>query len=77
MNGRTIRRPKHLCVDRSPFVLRCPSAPWDNYVAMVDENSKPDPEVDDPILALVGAGKHLWADKDPDEYVRALREGWE
>jgi hypothetical protein len=31
----------------------------------------------DPILGLVGAGKHLWAGEDPDEYVRSLREGWE
>ncbi len=31
----------------------------------------------DPILKLVGAGKHLWRDEDADEYVRSLREGWE
>jgi hypothetical protein len=32
---------------------------------------------EDPILALVGSGKKLWGDEDPDEYVRRLREGWE
>lgn len=32
---------------------------------------------EDLILALVGSGKHLWGDEDPDEYVRSLREGWE
>jgi hypothetical protein len=32
---------------------------------------------EDPILALVGSGKHLWGNEDPDEYVRSLREGWE
>ena len=32
---------------------------------------------EDPILALVGSGKKLWGDEDPDEYVRGLREGWE
>jgi hypothetical protein len=32
---------------------------------------------EDPILALVGSGKHLWGDEDPDEYVRKLREDWE
>lgn len=32
---------------------------------------------EDPILALVGSGKHLWGDEDPDEYVRSLREDWE
>ena len=31
----------------------------------------------DPLLVLVGSGKHLWKDEDPDEYVRSLREGWE
>lgn len=32
---------------------------------------------DDPLLALYGSGKHLWADEHADEYVRRLREGWE
>ena len=32
---------------------------------------------EDPILALVGSGKHLWGNEDPDEYVRSLREDWE
>jgi hypothetical protein len=32
---------------------------------------------EDPILALVGSGKHIWGNEDPDEYVRSLREGWE
>jgi hypothetical protein len=31
----------------------------------------------DPLLALVGSGKDLWGDEDPDDYVRRLREGWE
>ena len=29
------------------------------------------------VLDLVGAGKHLWKDEDPYEYVRKQREGWE
>jgi hypothetical protein len=32
---------------------------------------------DDPLLALRGSGKKLWADEHADEYVRRLREGWE
>jgi len=32
---------------------------------------------EDPLLALRGSGKGLWADEDPDTYVRRLREGWE
>lgn len=31
----------------------------------------------DPLLALRGSGKDLWADEHADEYVRRLREGWE
>lgn len=31
----------------------------------------------DPLLALLGSGKHLWADEHADDYVRRLREGWE
>lgn len=31
----------------------------------------------DPLLALQGSGKELWADEHADEYVRRLREGWE
>jgi len=31
----------------------------------------------DPLLALVGDGKDIWADEHADEYVRHLREGWE
>lgn len=31
----------------------------------------------DPLLALSGTGKSLWADEHADDYVRRLREGWE
>ncbi len=33
--------------------------------------------IEDPILGLIGLGKHIWADENPDDYVRRLREGWE
>jgi hypothetical protein len=32
---------------------------------------------DDPLLALRGSGKDIWADEHADDYVRRLREGWE
>jgi hypothetical protein len=32
---------------------------------------------EDPLLALRGSGKHIWADEHADEYIRRLREGWE
>jgi len=31
---------------------------------------------EDPILALYGLGKEIWAGEDADAYVRRLREGW-
>lgn len=31
----------------------------------------------DPLLALRGSGKQLWAKEHADEYVRRLRAGWE
>jgi hypothetical protein len=31
----------------------------------------------DPLLALRGSGKDIWADEDADTYIRRLREGWE
>ena len=31
----------------------------------------------DPILALEGSGREIWADEDADAYVSRLREGWE
>jgi len=30
----------------------------------------------DPLLKLVGSGKHIWADEHADEYVRNLRKDW-
>jgi hypothetical protein len=32
---------------------------------------------EDPLLALRGSGRDLWADEHADDYVRRLREGWE
>lgn len=31
----------------------------------------------DPLLALYGSGKKIWADEHADEYVSRLREGWQ
>jgi hypothetical protein len=31
----------------------------------------------DPLLALRGSGRELWADEHADQYVRRLRKGWE
>ena len=37
---------------------------------------RPNNKVEDPLLALIGHGKHTWADEHADEYVRRLREEW-
>lgn len=31
----------------------------------------------DPLLELLGSGKHLWGGEHADDYVSRLREGWE
>src|SRR5262245_39300524 len=36
----------------------------------------PKPADGDSILGLRGLGKDIWADEEPDAYVRRLREGW-
>ena len=30
---------------------------------------------DDPLIRLIGSGKHIWADEHADEYVENLRQG--
>ena len=42
-----------------------------------NQDSLEDKIKNDPLLALRGSGKELWADEHADEYVRRLREGWE
>lgn len=53
------------------------------YAALLDwyrgwsQDSVDDRIKNDPLLALFGDGKDLWADESADDYVRRLREGWE
>lgn len=42
-----------------------------------DQDSVADRIKNDPLLALRGSGKHIWADEHADEYIRRLRQGWE
>jgi hypothetical protein len=42
-----------------------------------DDDKIEDRIKNDPLLALRGSGKELWADEHADDYVRRLREGWE
>ena len=53
------------------------------YVGLLDwyrdwsQDTLEDRIKNDPLLALRGSGKHIWADEHADEYIRRLREGWE
>lgn len=42
-----------------------------------EKNKVEDRIKNDPLLALYGSGRDLWADEHADEYIRRLREGWE
>lgn len=42
-----------------------------------DNDRLQDRITNDPLLALYGSGKDLWADEHADDYIRRLREGWE
>ena len=46
---------------------------YDNWSSAMAVETKEE----DPLLALRGSGKELWADEHADEYERRLREGWE
>lgn len=54
-----------------------------NYAELLDwyrewnKDNVKDRIKNDPLLALRGSGKHIWADEHADEYIRRLREGWE
>ncbi len=50
---------------------------WLDWYDDWSRQQRPQSKALDPLLALIGSGKHLWADEHADEYVRNLREGWE
>ena len=62
-----------------PFKEEIPPQYW-NLLDWYREWSKENVEdrmKNDPLLALFGSGKDIWADEDADAYIRRLREGWE
>jgi hypothetical protein len=46
---------------------------YDNEYCAIRTSAR---EEDDPILAMRGVGKEIWAGIDADEYVRSLRGNW-
>jgi hypothetical protein len=52
-------------------------APLLEWYRSWSQDSAADRIKNDPLLALYGDGKDLWADEHADDYVRRIREGWE
>ncbi len=48
-----------------------------NWYREWSEHSAANSAETDPLLALRGSGKQIWADEHADEYVNRLRDGWE
>jgi hypothetical protein len=48
-----------------------------NWYRRWEEQSSKDAIKRDPLLALRGSGKRIWADEHADDYVRRLREAWQ
>jgi hypothetical protein len=49
----------------------------DWYETWSKEAHAPDAPIkweDDPLIRLIGSGKHIWADEHADEYVNRLRD---
>jgi hypothetical protein len=73
--GRQSRRPSK----QQPNRLEIPEQYWpllDWYTRWCERYVEPAPVrfEDDPLIRLIGSGKHIWADEHADEYVNRLRE---
>jgi len=61
-------------LDDLPLELR-PLLRW--YAEISSQMASQPAEDSDPILALRGAGRGLWREEDPDQYVNRLRGSWQ
>lgn len=73
---RVSRRPTKQCPNREDIPKEYqPLLDW--YAGMCDKQLQ-SPRVvnydDDPLIKLIGSGKHIWADEHADEYVENLRK---
>lgn len=52
---------------------------WDWYAqwSKTIHNGRGKVPTEDPLLALVGSGRKIWAEEHADEYIRRLREDWQ
>lgn len=72
--GRQSRRPSK----QQPNRLEIPEQYWpllDWYARWCERYVEPTPArfEEDPLIRLIGSGKHIWADEHADEYVENLR----
>ncbi len=55
-------------LDRARSVLQPEATPPPLSMVSVEE---------DPLLAAIGSGRHIWQDEHADEYINKLRSGWD
>ena len=55
-------------LDRARSVLKSEPAPAPSAIASAEE---------DPLLAAIGSGRHIWREEHADEYIDRLRSGWD
>jgi hypothetical protein len=55
-------------LDRAHSVLRPDAIPPPASTVSSEE---------DPLLAAIGTGRHIWQDEHADEYIDGLRSGWD
>jgi uracil-DNA glycosylase len=60
-----------------PGVGRCTATQMCLAMQELCDYMKSERKNNDPLVALRGSGKELWADEHADQYVRRLRQGWE
>lgn len=73
--GRKSRRPTKQCPNRDELPSQyVPLLDWyARWSQRYEENTRPVKYEDDPLIRLIGSGKHIWADEHANEYVENLR----
>lgn len=73
--GRQSRRPTKQCPNRDEIPSQyLPLLDWyARWSKRYEENPTPVKYEDDPLIRLIGSGKHIWADEHADQYVENLR----
>lgn len=72
---RELRRPTKQCPSRIEIPMEySPLLDWyARWTERYAKNPAPLNYDDDPLIRLIGSGKHIWADEHADEYVENLR----